>query len=494
MACPLRCPTLHVSIKNDDTKRRKSHPGYIKLYFEKDVHSDPMHSSQMPDLLQRAGRPSRSDGSNEQARAADDDSEVSEQQQDVPATPRRGEPEIQRLRRELREAQIAAREARMWRIRAEDLENQLTKAEEEVRELEASAEDLEWSLEPVGRPDPDMIADLREEMGQVQAEVGALEETVQELQDALKGAEMEKTELENSLHEAKLKADEKINRLEARLKDAGEDGERRRKELELELDKIKDELMRARASNDKVELNAKTAVVKARDRAKEQVDKAQEQMAAAAAARKSAEEEVHKSRDEMARIKSAIASWTLKYDKLRAKYDKLKLRKQAVSDDESEMEDEDVARPAKKRARVVESPGSRQDDGLPALESSPERQPFKVRNVGAAHGAGAPLSTKSSSTVIDLISDDDDDLGVPVVKTASASSLRRPTPSLGLRAMDEDLDILPTLSVSTGGGGSWVNRNKDALAAQPSDLHLPNFATGLSLPGPRGKSKIYRKR
>ncbi|KAK4051169.1 hypothetical protein OIV83_002991 [Microbotryomycetes sp. JL201] len=488
MQCPLRCPPQHVSVKNDQSKRRSPHAGFIKLYFEKDVYSDPMQSSQWSDPVARLERPARAARSTF-VTAGDSEEEVSENEDggELPATARRDVTEIQRLRRELREAQLAARQARTWRKQAEDAQADLHEAETRARELQNRVWDLEDDDSDLDPEMNEIIEPFRTALDRVRGELAHARETAQQLQELLEGVDMEKSMLENSLHETQLKHDEAIRRLEAKIRDAGQDGERKREQLQAELNGIKDDLMRARAANDKIELSARKAVVKARDQAKEEIDRAQEQLAVALAARKGAEDEMQKSRDELARIRSANASWTMKYGKLRSKYDKLKARKQAVSDDDSESE-EDEDRPRIKKTRLVKSPGARKIGTMTNLDLSPERMPFRVRNAATV----APVAAKKSLYDIDLVSDDED--VVPVVKTLARRTLQCTDSASSSRVMVEDEDILPTLSASTSVAGERHNRAKDKLSKQRSDRHMPNFASGLSETGPRGKLKVYSKR
>ncbi|KAK4056781.1 hypothetical protein OIO90_002030 [Microbotryomycetes sp. JL221] len=510
--CPYRCAPIHLSQK--EGRQRRPHPGYIRLWFKEDVKSDPFDSSQWSDPVReqaaqkqvsvgdygarlfglssgnrrdtgRQAEGTANAGSNDDGELSEVD-EVDQEADDAQITPRNRprNDEVRRLRAELREAQMLVRESRR-------LKDRVTELEAALEEVQTRNDDLLAQLEQA-----DMSEDHQALEDRLETALGDLEGLRIELDDARAA----RREAETTMHEKQLKAAETIRTLEAKVKDAGEDGARKRKEMEQEIGELQNQLMRERAKIDKVELTARQKINKARDEAQDEKNKAYEALAAAVASSKVAEDEARNAREETVRIRAANASWTIKYDRLKVKYDKLKSRRQAISDDEDEGADEFNEPLSRKRPRPPVSPAQKHSTPPRALDLSPDRFSFKVR-ASTSNAAAQASCTSQASNVISLVSSDDDmDSHVPVVKIASSKKpLWRTASSTSSKparvSVENDLDMLPTLRAASDLGGSlWKKTQERALTNHASDRHLPDFASGLSLGGPKSKLKAGSKR
>lgn len=263
--CPNRCPPSTLSRKDPVSGTRRVVP-FVRLYFQEDVQSDGIDSSQIVEVggsdgmvgigaYGRRFRPRPPKEGKGKARAtepdaAEEEDEVEEEldEEVEGAASRSLKQEITRLRREAREAISAAREVpglreQVARLKATNalLEQEVEDRDEAITSLHAEASDRDSEIEELERGQPKVKKELKEaqeELEALKATKMTLESDVSDLQLELEERTSERDDAINDAHEAKIKAGERIQALQLKLESAGTAGEEKIKRMEKEADDL----------------------------------------------------------------------------------------------------------------------------------------------------------------------------------------------------------------------------------------------------------------
>jgi hypothetical protein len=258
--CPNKCPSieLYSTVRTSEKeggilkrKKQRQHHPYTKLYFHNDLQSDGLEpSSSVSDRHEITAFGEEAFGiTRDRKRARIDDSPLGDDTyEDIddgdddestePSTEQMSE--VQRLRRELREAQNTARQgagarhqAEALRVRCEELEEQLRMANHTIESLGENIDEL--GIQMHERDVEAGLSAANERIAELEKEVASLETVTLEHEEAMARILAERNEAESTTHEEKLKLREALNKLEQKLLQAGTTGESTIAELKREL-------------------------------------------------------------------------------------------------------------------------------------------------------------------------------------------------------------------------------------------------------------------
>lgn len=245
----------------DALGRRKPHRT-VRLWFEKDVHSDGLDSQALPpptsdgidimSLGKRFGILSEERGGarrREEMRAGDEEEEEEEIEEDATE-----ESDLIRLRRERNEATAAARDARALRDKVEELEEKVEALEADLQdanetraELESELDEREKEVEQLSLNQPDLRAEVRTLKDRIEVlEAGEVQwgDAVEAEKENVREVERKLAEERNDRQTETIELKQKIWQLEGKLKHTGTKGEQVVAKLKATISEQEDLIMR----------------------------------------------------------------------------------------------------------------------------------------------------------------------------------------------------------------------------------------------------------
>lgn len=258
LTCPNKCHPveLYSNVQTADHKAdgsmkkkklRQPHP-FTRLFFHDELHSDGLDSSSQQEITAFGEKAFGIPRDRKRPRIDDsplgddgpEDTDSDENDCDEAEANAQTSDEVQRLRRELREAQNTARQGAGARHEVEALR---TRCEQLQKELDAAKDTIEGLNEGIDSLGHQMHErDFQSGLFDARNQIVALEKQVRTLQTAATGYEGtiaaltdERDALKSDLHERGIKQREAIQRLEDKLRQAGTNGEKTIAELKKEL-------------------------------------------------------------------------------------------------------------------------------------------------------------------------------------------------------------------------------------------------------------------
>lgn len=151
------------------------------------------------------------------------------------------ESEVQRLRRELREALNSVRASAPGRVEAARLRQELESAKSELEIFKAVIEGLEADIAALNETAgtaaaDDTIQGLQNRIKVLDASLFTAEEEIEMLREQVADLERQREEQKTEAHEVEIRTDATIRRLENKLKQAGTAGEEKIKQLKQEVE------------------------------------------------------------------------------------------------------------------------------------------------------------------------------------------------------------------------------------------------------------------
>ncbi|GAA5940196.1 uncharacterized protein JCM15063_001734 [Sporobolomyces koalae] len=293
-----------------------------------------------------------------------------EQEPDEGGNEHDNEDEVTRLRRELREAMMTVRDQKneIDRVQAHlyDVTGQLDQLEQNCNVLRHDNEALQ---EELARYDDGLLDDL-------QADNLALEEDNERLRT-------NQTNLEDRLDscdKALKRSNHELHDVREALAKEGDSGREQIKRLEVKIEQFENNLLQARAVNDKLELEMSDLREKCRDKVNQCQTDSQKLVEKYKVIAKNHQEDLVKEREKVTCLRSGNKSWEAKYNKLQKNFKALQKQRGKQIYDSDEDDDQEIHPKSVRSLETQETPRTR------------SRQPLEVTSL-ANHINVAPSST-----------------------------------------------------------------------------------------------------